>query len=132
MSIDYKLIADEDPGGDLETAFATMSSRMVSNTKLQARYTDQDIAREIGFGKANAFLDDVALQVPERVMYWIQNLGVDLAHLDTIAVLNSLDPAPRNLADVLALKDETVPKYGHGFKLGHLQNARQYRLDGRI
>lgn len=130
MSVDYKLIADEDPGGDLEEAYATMKARTVLNEKREARYTDQDIAREIGFALANQFLDDVEAAVPPRVMYWLKTLGIDVAHLDTRAVLTNINP--RNVDLVLALKDEIVPKYGIGFKLGHLQNARQYRLEGKI
>jgi hypothetical protein len=132
MSINYKLIADDDPGGELETAFATMSVVTVVNEKIQARYTDQDIAREIGFGPANQFLDDVEAAVPGRVAYWLRTLGIDVAHIDTINVLNNLDPAPRNLNLVLALKNEKIPKYGFGFKEGHLQTARKKLAEGKI
>ena len=130
MAIDYKLIADDDPGGDLGTAYATMAASMVTVERSSTVFTGHMIAQEIGIAAANQFLNDVELAAPARVMGWFNDFGLDLSDPDVVAYMTSINPA--NLAAVLALTDESQCKYGTNFKMGHLQNARQYRADGKI
>lgn len=130
MTIDYTLIADNDPGGDLETAYATMFAETVVNERSNAVFNDRDIAMEVGFTLANQFLDDLEAAAPARIMRWIETIGLDLAHQDVIDAITNI--APRNLSVVLALKDETLPRYGVSFNEGHLQSARELRAVGRV
>lgn len=128
--VDYTLIANEDPGGTLEQAYATMVDRRVSVSRGVYKITDIMVAAEIGLSKAESFLSAVEAAVPARVSHWIKTGGIDINHPDTIATLTAINPP--HLAEVLPMGSESVCPYGAGFKIGHLQNARQMRADGRI
>ena len=130
--IDYKLIADEDPGGDLQTAFDTMAAVTIEVRKSRAIYNSLGLAAAIGFTNANEFLNDVEAStlIPERVVMWINTTGVDIVNADTALILKVI--APQHLDLVLALANETISKYGARFRMGHLQNAREYRARGKV
>jgi predicted TIM-barrel enzyme len=127
--IDYKNIADNDPGGDLEIAFATMAAMTVSSTP-------EKMLTYIGVAKATSFAAAVELQasvkanVPEWVDSALNGDGIDVNDSQSQALLNSI--VSKETADaIIASGVETNPVYP-GLKVGHLANARQKRAKGVI
>lgn len=137
--IDYKLIADNDPGGDLEAAFATMAAETVSVPIPGKRQTYLSIADEAGFTEATALSAtvDAAVsggQLPKWVDTALERDGIDVTNPQVGPILNGLVNASLTQAMVdaiLATGIEQQPKYP-GLKEGHIQNARQKRTRGEI
>lgn len=128
--VNYKLLADEDVGGDLETAHATMSAMTVTSTpEIMVSY------RTVGAGvslEASASLEAAMKPVngiPEWVNTALASDGINVNDAQVSGLLTNL--VPTFSADILALGVVTSPKY-KGFKIGHLANARQMRQEGRV
>lgn len=134
MSVNYKLIADDDPGGKLETAFESMSKVTESRSRGSFRVNDIMIVAVLGSTDGHEFLDAVegSNLLPERAKLWLRGEGIDINHPDTAGVLRAMNPNPPHLEKVLAMGNEIVPKYGAGFKAGHLQTAREKRKGSKI
>lgn len=133
MTVDYKLIADGDPTGDLFVAYDTMLAQTETVSKGVFKVSDIMVAKEIGLTKANLFLDAVETFMPSRVANWIQGQGIDINDAETVAALGTITAlVAEDLAAVLAMGTSTACIYGTGFKPGHLQNARQKREAGLI
>ena len=124
--IDFKLISDNDVGGTLESAFATMSAETIDVSRGIYLVNDLRITAALGMAKGAAFLDAVESSplVPERVRSWLVGNGIDISHPDTQATLLAIG-APHT-AEVIAMGYTPEPKYGPGFLIGHLANAREY------
>lgn len=133
--MNWTFIADNDPGGDLATAYAAMSAETVASSE-EVRVTDIDMAREAGFGQANNFLDGLqdaanASAIPQRVMRWIENPGIDVNNSQVVSVLNGLVPTYVSQAQVDALLAlGRVPKYP-GLRQEDLEKARRLRSEGK-
>ena len=127
--VDYTLLADNDPGGDLETAFAVMSAQTAVRTRNSHRVNDIMIAKHLGFTAATEFLNDVEAALDPRVVAWLRGDGIDMAHPDVATILDQINPRHKDAA--LAMGKETVPKYP-GLRIGHLATARQMRAEGKI
>lgn len=131
--INYKLIADNDPGGDVEAAYASMSGETVSSTP-ETRMTYLSIANRVGFGTAAALYERVVAGMPAWVNESMLNGGVDVNNPQTYGLLRSLIGGnfTADMADaIVSAGIERTPKYP-GLRLGHLVNARQKRAAGEI
>jgi len=131
MSVDYKFIADNDPSGDLEAAFATMSAETVS-TKPKLPLTYTGIADKTDVINANLLASRVSASLPDWIHDAMKDKGLDINNPKVQVVISD----SLGLSDVEARKilDAGIilePKYGGNFKIGHLSNARQARIDGR-
>ena len=135
--MDYKFIADNDPGGDLQSAFNVMSTEMTDSTEKKL-ITDSMLAREIGLVDANAVMDGIERAVsegvlPQRVVRWIETQGIDINFQDTRDTLLFLQQGDYITED-LRLKVLTlskVPKY-QGITLADIEKARLLRAQGKV
>lgn len=127
--VDYTAIADGDPGGDLEAAYATMLAETITQSRGQHPVTDLRVAGEIGLAAAEEFFTSIEAVVSSRVIGWFRTTGVDINHPDTIATLNAINPPHKDA--VLAMGNETVSKYP-GLTIEHLKKARTKRAAGEI
>ena len=132
MSVNYKLIADNDPGGTLDAAFESMAAETTKQSKGKYLVNDLMIVNELGASDGHAFLDSVEASelLPERAKLWLRGNGIDVNHPDVEGILTAMNPP--NIDKVLAMGDEVVPKYGAGFNEKQLNNARISRLNGAI
>ena len=129
--VNYKIIADNDPGGDLETAFAAMSAETVTSAP-EVMVTYRRISAVVSLA-ASAELEAAVkseLTIPSWVNTALASDGIDVNDVQVSAVLDTLVSAGTS-AEIKAMGVITEPKY-KGFKIGHLANARQMREEGRI
>lgn len=127
--VDYTAIADGDPGGALEEAYATMTAATITQSRGPHPVTDIRVAGEIGLTAAEEFFAAVEAAIPARVVGWFHSVGVDINHPDTVATLNAINPPHKDA--VLAMGNETVPEYP-GLTIEHLKKARAKRAAGEI
>jgi hypothetical protein len=125
----YAFIADYDPGGDLEAAFATMAGETFVQLRAEYIVTDVRIAGVLGMTAAVEFLDAVEAAVPERAINWIRSTGVNICHPETIAILNAINPPHKDL--VLAMGEESVLQHP-GLTIEQLKKARLKRAAGEV
>lgn len=131
--VDYKLIADNDPGGDIETAYAAMAAETVTSTP-ETRLTYLSIANRVGYAAAAALYDRVIANMPAWINQAMMQGGVDVNNPQTAGILNSLVGGgftAKMMSDIINAGVESSPKYP-GLKIGHLANARQKRAAGDI
>ena len=129
--VNYKLIADNDPSGDLETAFAAMGAEAVTSTP-EVMVTYRRISAAVSLA-ASAELEAAVkaeLTIPSWVDTALASDGIDVNDAQVSAVLDSL-VSVATAAAIKAMGVITDPKY-KGFKIGHLANARQMREEGRV
>ena len=137
--IDYKLIADNDPGGDLETAFAQMQAETVTVPVPGKRQTYLSIADEVGFAEAAALSGTVeaevtAKQLPKWVDVALEQDGIDVTNPQVGPILSSLvnETLTQTMVDaIIATGSEDRPKYP-GLRIGYLADARRKRERGEI
>lgn len=128
--IDYEAIANDDIGGDIDTAFTALTAMTITQSRGEYLVNDKAVTNALGLVAANKFLDALeASPIPERVKRWMIGDGIDINHPDTVATLIAM--APPGYESVLALGTETVAKYP-GITPAHLQKARTMRAEGRI
>lgn len=134
--MNWTQIANGDPGGTIDQAFASMSAETIPNT-LEKRVTDVDMARDMGFSQTNNFLSGLqaaidASAIPQRVMRWIETVGLDVNNAQVATVLGSLATSGyitnAQVTAVLALG--RVAKYP-GLQKWHIEKARRLRLEGK-
>lgn len=132
MSVDYKRLADDDVGGELEPAFSTMSAMTVESTP-EVMVTYRRISAAVSLA-ASAELEIGVLSPDSNIPSWVNaslsNDGIDVNDPQVNAVLASLVSVDTSAA-ISAMGVITEPKYTN-FKVGHLANARQMRVEGRI
>lgn len=137
--VNYELIADNDPGGDLEAAFALMKAETITQPK-DRKVNYVQIANEAGFTEASALEYRIKALVstsnlPEWVHDALKSEGLNINDSQVSAQLNALvDGTTLTTAHVdaiLAMKNEVSPKYP-GIKLGHLETARLLRVEGKV
>lgn len=127
--VDYKRLADEDVGGDLDAAYATMAAMTVTSTpevmityrRISAMSFAAMVALETAI-KANAATSDA-------IHFLLKDGGIDVNDPQVADLLDQL--VPDHAAAIIGMGVVTEPKYA-GFKIGHLANARQMRQDGRV
>ena len=129
--IDYKQIADGDPSGDLDTAYAAMAAETINTTPEQLM-TYRSIASKVSFA-ASAELESAILAVP-AYSGWLntdlQARGIDVNDAQVAGLIGTIVSAP-TAAAIVAAGIVVVPKYA-GLKIGHLANARQQRAAGEV
>ncbi len=129
--VDYKLLADNDPGGDLQQAFDLMSIQTVDSTP-EVLMTYRTIASKVGFAESGeleaAVLGEPTL--PQWLNVDLQSRGIDVNDPQVAGLLNTLVSAA-TAANITAAGVIVSPKYPN-MKVGHLKNARDQRNDGVI
>ena len=130
--VNYKLLADDDPGGDLQTAFDSMEAETVT-TNPEVMLTYKGIARDVNLNTAG----QLALALDSSPV-WIDHAmrtdGINVNNLQVAPFLTTLIGGSFTQAMVDSIKslgNVVSPKYV-GLKKGHLANARQMRADGRV
>lgn len=137
--IDYKAIADGDPGGDLEAAFAAMAAETVTVQIPGKRQTYISIADEVGFAEAAALSGTVeaevtAKQLPKWVDVALEQDGIDVTNPQVKPILDGMvnDLLTQAMVDaIIATGSEDRPKYP-GLRIGYLADARRKRERGEI
>ena len=129
--VDYKLIADNDVGGDLEDAFNTMSLDSIITTP-EVMVTYRRISASVSL-TVSAELQAAVLSASSIPAWVNQALAFD--------GININDPQVKSVLSTLVSEDSAnkiiemgvvkTPKYSN-FKIGHLANARQKRAEGKI
>lgn len=139
--VDYKLLADNDPGGDLDTAFATMSAETVTSNPVK-RMNYIDVSDECGYALAVKLATAIAAAIggglmPDFVETVMNGRGLDVNNAQVQAQLQALADNPAvefDAADMALLTSKgavSSPKYP-GLKVGHLDDARRKRTAGEI
>lgn len=135
--VDYKAIADGDPGGDLQAAFDSMRAEMVTAPYMvRVNYTDL-LAIDIPLTTklSNLIASEVSLgNIPEVVHIRLNDGGLDINNPGTQAMLagyvvaSELTQAEMNtitaLGEIKKYPDLVIPQI--------LQNARDARSSGAI
>ncbi len=138
MHVDYKLYADNDPGGDLTQAFRAMSLETVATTPIM-RLNYIKVADKVDFGTAvnlgeaieQAIVDKL---VPSWIRTAMESSGLDINNQQVQSTLSAM--VNKGITEkqkdlIIAVGKVEVPKYP-GLKEGYLQNARQMRIKGTI
>lgn len=142
--VDYKAIADGDPDqthvSDLATAYQTMKAEMVNTTPLK-RMSYRAVANECGYDCANKLSKALnsaigAGSMPKFIEAIMNNEGLDVNDVQVVAQLDALVASPidydqTDMDKLIATGVVSVPKYTN-LRMGHLQNAREKRLAGKI
>ena len=129
--VDYKLIADNDAGGDLESAFNAMSLESVSTTP-EVMVTYRRISASVSITVSAELQSAVlsALAIPAWVNQSLAYDGININDPQVKSVLSTLvsEDSGNKIIEMGVIK---TPKYSN-FKIGHLANARQKRAEGKI
>ena len=129
--IDYKKIADNDVGGELDSALSTMKL-LVETVKLPEKMiTYRTIAAQVNLA-ASAELETAikgAETMPEWVNIALSSDGININDSQVEGVLNSL-----GLTDAQSIIDIGVDEVlmFPSLKAGHLEVARAKRIAGEI
>ena len=130
MSVDYKLIADNDPAGELQTAFDAMAAETVTSTP-EFMVTYRKIGQSVSLA-ASAELETALKDASNGIPSWVDSvLAKDGINVNDPQVAGVLAALSSHAAAITAMGVVTSPKYA-GLKIGHLANARQMRADGRV
>lgn len=132
-----KEFADNDPGGDLNAAYLTMTAQTVPGTQ-ERLLSDLSIANALGLSAAVAIMSGIQQAVTDgamdaRVVRWLETGGVDINHADTQASLTALAAGGYITT---SQKDALIaigyePAYP-GLTLSQLDKARRLRAEGKI
>tara|TARA_R110002074_G_scaffold119_2_gene486 strand:+ start:901 stop:1293 length:393 start_codon:yes stop_codon:yes gene_type:complete len=129
--VNYKLIADNDPVGELQTAFDSMAAEAVTSTP-EVMVTYRQIGERVSLA-ASAELE-AAVNGSELVPSWVDSVlakdGINVNDAQVSATLGAI-VSTDTAAAIIAMGLVTSPKYA-GLKIGHLANARQMRAEGRV
>lgn len=132
MIIDYKLLADNDPGGDLMTAFESMQGETIT-TRPEVMITYRKIGAAVGLQESaelEAAVNTPGNGIPKWVDAALSTDGIDVNNQQVSAILTMLVTS-ETAAAILAMGEVVTAKYP-GLKPGHLQNAREMRAEGEI
>jgi len=131
MSVNYKDLADNDPGGELQSAFDKMRAETITvNPEYMVTY------RTIGslVGLAESAELEIAVKAASSIPEWVNTSlasdGIDVNDAQVSATLGVL-VSEATAAKITELGNVVVPRRT-GLKIGHLANARQMREEGRI
>lgn len=128
--IDYKKIADGDPGGDLEVAFAAMAVEEVVVTPAPEKLmTYRSIANEVGFaasGELEAGVLDASNGMPQWLNIDLQSRGIDVNNPNVAGLIGALVTAT-TATNILAAGVTYALVYPN-LKAGHLETSRIKRL----
>jgi len=129
--INYKKIADNDVGGELDAALSTMKLLLETVKPAEKLITYRTVAAEVNLA-ASAELETAikgAETMPEWVHTSLSNDGININDPQTEGVLNNL-----GLTDAQSIIDigiDEVPMFAN-LKAGHLEVARAKRLAGEV
>ena len=132
--MDYKAIADADPGGTLESAFAVLSAATVE-TRPEVRLAYISIANRVGFNQASELEAairnaEAAGQLPRWVDAAMNGEGVDINNPQTETLLRSL-VSQQTADEIMAAGAVVVPQFP-GLRMGHIKTARDKRASGEV
>lgn len=118
-----------------EEAAGQMMTETITRSKGVARYTDLDVVRDLGMADGGVLLDKLESVLPQRIVRAMQDIGIDLAHDETKAVLLQLKTESAITADeydtLIGLGVETAQRFP-GLRPGEVQNALQWREEGIV
>ena len=128
--IDYKNIADNDPGGDLDVAYEAMKKEAVKSYP-KKMMTYLDIANLLDLSKSKELQDAVVgiADIPEFVDHELKSGGLDVNDVKSQYMLRAI--VSEDTANAIIGLGAVVTLAYPNFKIGHLSNARQMRLEGR-
>jgi len=133
MSVDYAVLADNDPGGTLSSAFSAMAAQVVTEYP-EFMITYRSVANAVGFDASVQLQVKVKSAFPSWVDALLSSDGIDVNNIQTDALVNSLVDTTftQAMADgILAMGDVSVPVFP-GLKPGVLADARRMRAEGRV
>lgn len=133
--IDYKLLADNDPGGTLKAAFTSMSAETIT-TKPELRVTYIGIADKVGFAEAAELAAGIKAAIASSTLpEWVENSlntgGVNANDPQVVGLLGSL-VSPATATKLLAMGNVVTAKYPQLTAITFLEKARTMRTEGRI
>ena len=128
MRIDYAAIAAAvQPGEDYEQAYTRMSAETETVTLNEARITEGDVLRGLGVTAGATALGVFEAQLPASVNRLIQSEGIDMAHAESRATVESMRGLLGDAAaDWLLAQNQKVQSKWPGLKPGHIQNAIEW------
>ena len=128
--IDYKNIADNDPGGDLDVAYEAMKKETVKSYP-KKMMTYLDIANLLDLSKSKELQDAVVgiADIPEFVDHELKSGGLDVNDVKSQYMLRAI--VSEDTANAIIGLGAVVTLAYPNFKIGHLSNARHMRLEGR-
>ena len=135
---DYIKLADNDPGGDLESAYVSMKAETeVTNPELKLTYTS--VGNQVSLA-ASAELQAAVLNVGSGIPEWVDNAlkgsGIDVNNAQTQGLLTQLGSnsyiTVANADAIKALGNKTVAKYPELSSMEFLKKARTLRTAGII
>tara|TARA_S200002703_G_scaffold1263_1_gene2210 strand:+ start:11128 stop:11535 length:408 start_codon:yes stop_codon:yes gene_type:complete len=135
MIVDYKLLADNDPGGYIETAFAAMQAETVTSAQ-DRKLSYIDIANEAGFQVATNLQLKIKAAIdagvfPDLVDSALKGDGININDPQVAVVISTLGLSAGDEAAVLDLQNVTSAKYPN-LRIGHLSDARRKRERGEV
>ncbi len=130
MSVNYKRLADEDVGGELESAFGTMSVMTVETTP-EVMVTYRKVGAEVGL-TASAELE-TAMKTAEGIPDWVNiALSTDGINVNDPQVSGLLGALVPDYSDaIIALGSTTKAKY-QSLQVEQLEKARKLRAEGIV
>lgn len=137
--VNYTKLADEDVGGTLDAAFATMSAAGTTVTTQEHLMSYLSIANQVDFATSMALEAVVkAAVIGATLPTWVDTIlnttGIDVNNPQTAALVNSLVAGTftQVMADAIIATGGALELTYPGLQPGHLQNAREKRLAGDI
>lgn len=136
--IDFALIADFDPGGDIETAFASIAAETKAVTA-EYRMNYLTIACDVGLVESAALETVISNAIaagtlPKWVDTKMNGDGLDINNSKTVEVLGTLivDPFTQTMADAIIAAGVSTSSKFPNLKLQHVTQARAMRTAGKV
>ena len=137
---DYKAIADDDIGGDIDAAVDALRSLTVTVKPTGTlMINERTILGALGIADGDAFMSaiEASPSVPDRVKAWFKpdQQGVDILNAETRGMIQAFKAAgvlsQAQEDTLLNLGVTTQPKYAN-LQIGQLIDARRMRSAGEI
>jgi len=131
----YAAIADSVGADDAVIAYARLAAETVTETLPEARIAEADVLRGMGMASGAALLAKLEAALPGPVVRMMQSDGIDVAHPESSAVLDSLlsgsviTQGERDWLD--AQKTKASLKYP-GLVLDNVVDAIRLRQEGKV
>ncbi len=133
LMIDYKKIADNDVGGEIDVALPVMKLLTEQNTPDEKMVTYRNIGSNVGLAESLEFETKIkaAETLPEWVNISLSNDGINVNDSQVAGVLSGLGLADGVADSIIALGVEDNLMFPN-LRAGHLEVARAKRLAGEI
>lgn len=131
MAIDYKKIADNDVGGDIDSALVTMKLLTETVQSAEKLVSYRKVAAETTLATSAEL--ETAIKAAETMPEWVHtslsNDGININDPQTAGVINSL-----GLSDAQSIIDIGIDEVlmFPNLRAGHLEVARAKRIAGEV